>query len=82
MHEDALQLDATDLTIKVTNVSGEDITGDIYVYYKTVANDMYMGGITYRAKIEGGLAAGASAECYAGHYTQKYSEILFVTYVK
>ena len=82
MHENALKIETGDFSINVTNVSGEDITGDIYVYYKTVAGDMYMGGITYRAKIEGGLAAGASGECYAGHFTEKYSEILFVTYVK
>lgn len=60
---------------------GSDITGQIYVYYKSSYGDLYIGGITYRTGVSG-LAAGASTTLYASHYSTAYSRIMFVTYVQ
>lgn len=81
MHSDIFALEAKDNSITVTNVSGKDIAGQIYVYYKIAYGDLYMGGITYRVGIEG-LQAGASMTCYAGHYQADYSRLMFVDYAK
>lgn len=79
--EDAISIDAQDTAITITNVSGSDITGQIYVYYKSAYGDLYIGGITYRTGVSG-LAAGESTTLYASHYSTAYSKIMFVTYVQ
>lgn len=79
--EDVISIDAQDTAITITNVSGSDITGQIYVYYKSAYGDLYIGGITYRTGVEG-LAAGESTTLYASHYSTAYSKIMFVSYVQ
>ena len=79
--EDVISIDAQDTAITITNVSGSDITGQIYVYYKSAYGDLYIGGITYRTGVSG-LAAGESTTLYASHYSTAYSRIMFVTYVQ
>lgn len=79
--EDAISIDAQDTAITITNVSGSDITGQIYVYYKSAYGDLYIGGITYRTGVSG-LTAGESTTLYASHYSTAYSKIMFVTYVQ
>ena len=76
---DMFEISASDYSITVKNISGSDVPGDVYVYYKTVSDGVYMGGITYRANA-GSLAAGQEVSAYAGHYLDDSSEILFVTY--
>ncbi len=78
--EDVLAIETQDAGITLTNISGEDITGQIYVYYKVAYGDLYLGGITYRAGLSG-LAAGQSATGYAGHFSQDQCRVMFVTYV-
>lgn len=77
---DALSIETQDTAITVTNVSGSDITGQIYVYYKIAYGDLYLGGITYRVGLSG-LKAGESSTCYAGHFSTDYSKLMFATYV-
>ena len=79
--EDVISIDTQDTAITITNVSGSDITGQIYVYYKSAYGDLYIGGITYRTGVSG-LAAGESTTLYASHYSTAYSKIMFVTYVQ
>lgn len=79
--EDVISIDAQDTAITITNVSGSDITGQIYVYYKSAYGDLYIGGITYRTGVSG-LTAGESTTLYASHYSTAYSKIMFVTYVQ
>lgn len=79
--EDVFSIDTQDTAITITNISGSDITGQIYVYYKSAYGDLYIGGITYRTGVEG-LAAGQSTTLYANHYSTDYSEIVFVSYVQ
>lgn len=80
LHADVFEITTADGVINVRNISDEDITGDIFVYYKNVGGDLYYGGITYRAKIAGGLAAGEIGQVMTGHYYENASEILMVTY--
>ena len=81
MCEDVFQIEMQDTAITITNNSGSDITGQIYVYYKIAYGDLYMGGITYRVGAAG-LKAGESTTCYAGHFSTDYSKLMFVTYVQ
>ena len=81
MCEDVFQIETQDTAITITNNSGGDITGQIYVYYKIAYGDLYMGGITYRVGTAG-LKAGESTTCYAGHFSTDYSKLMFVTYVQ
>ena len=81
MCEDVFQIETQDTAITITNNSGSDIAGQIYVYYKIAYGDLYMGGITYRVGAAG-LKAGESTTCYAGHFSTDYSKLMFVTYVQ
>lgn len=79
LREDILALSGSDGSITVKNISDADISGDIYVYYKNSAADLLYGGITYRAKVEGGLAAGEERSIVAGHYDPDNSLLTLVT---
>ena len=78
LQEDRIQIEGTNGALTVKNVSGADIPGDIYVYYKNSASDLLYGGITYRVAVKGGLAAGESSQVIAGHYASGGSRIVSV----
>lgn len=78
---DMFRIETQDTAITVTNISGSDIAGPIYVYYKIAYDTLYMGGITYRVTVNG-LKADESATCYAGHFAQAYSKLMFVNYAQ
>lgn len=80
MCEDVFKITTLDGIINVSNISDEDIVGDIYIYYKNFSGGIYYGGITYRVKIEGGLKAGEIRQLISTHYYEDASEILMVTY--
>ncbi|MBR4961094.1 MAG: hypothetical protein IKY52_09375, partial [Clostridia bacterium] len=77
---DTLSYEVQNGTIVVTNISDRDIPSDIVVYYKSTAEDGYLGGITYRLRISGGLAAGESFNGYAPHAYAHMTEIMFAQY--
>lgn len=79
LQEDRIRIKGHNGTLEVTNLSGEDISGDIYIYYKHSASDLLYGGITYRVAIRGGLKAGQSNMVIAGHYTPETCRILQVS---
>lgn len=79
LHEDELDIQILDGAINVTNISGDDITEDIYIYYKNSVADAFYGGITYRARIENGLAAGEIRQIVAEHFSESGSTVLFAT---
>ena len=61
--------------LRVTNRS-EAPMKNVYIYYKNLYPDgNYLGGITYRVET-GELEPGASAEVFAGHYSEENSEIV------
>lgn len=80
MHGELFEIGTADTAITVTNVSDSDLSG-IYVYYKISYGELYMGGITYRVGVES-LKAGESYTCYAGHFSEKYSSLMFVSYAE
>lgn len=79
--EDVFSIETQDTAITITNISGSDITGQIYVYYKIAYDQLYLGGITYRVGVSG-LKAGESTTCYAAHFSTDYSRLMFVNYAQ
>ena len=75
-----LTLYGQDNWIKAENISGDDIAGDICVYYKNLEDGIFQGGITYRAVFPGGMAAGEAEEQEVLHYMKDTSQIMYVTY--
>lgn len=82
LQEDQFQITGSNGSLKVTNISGADITGDIYIYYKNSASDLLYGGITYRSSVKGGLAAGMSVSIVAGHYSPDMCRIVQVDVIQ
>lgn len=78
LKKDKLSFEIQNGTIVVTNISDKDITSDIHVYYKSTADSGYLGGITYRFTVSGGLRAGQSYNAYAPHAYAHMTEIMFV----
>lgn len=79
LKEDQVKLQILDGAINVTNVANKDIAGDIVIYYKNSASDLYYGGITYRTRIEGGLSQGEIRQVMGNHLSKTGTEIMFVT---
>ena len=52
-YEDKFAVFLSDGTLNIKNVSGKDLPGKITVYYKNADESGYLGGITYRATING-----------------------------
>ena len=77
--EDQILVSGMDGMVNVQNISDEDITGEIYVYYKYAAEDIYYGGITFRIRVEGGLKAGEIRQIPAGHYNAGGCAVVQVT---
>lgn len=77
--DDRLKIQCMDGVINVSNISGEDITDDIFVYYKNYVDGIYYGGITYRIRIQGGLKAGEIRQGSAAHFNPDNSTVVFVT---
>lgn len=79
LQEDLLQLQILDGAINITNISGQDIAGDVVIYYKNSQQDVYYGGITYRVRIQGGMKAGEIQQIMADHFSATGSEVVFIT---
>ena len=77
--EDTFRLQVLDGVMNVTNISDADIEGEIVIYYKNKSAGIYYGGITYRSRIQGGLAAGEIRQMTGGHISQSGTEVMFVT---
>ncbi len=81
LKKDLFEYSLSNGSIQVTNKSDTDIAGDIYVAYKNYSEEMYRGGITYRAKLEGGLKAGESKQVSAAHFDTEFSKLLSIQYM-
>lgn len=77
--EEQIRIQCLDGILNITNISGQDITGDIKIYYKNYSSDMYHGGITYLASIKGGLEADEIRQIVCDHFTENGSKVVFVT---
>ncbi|MBO5648957.1 MAG: hypothetical protein J6S76_03485 [Clostridia bacterium] len=80
LYSDVFEISGVSGALNIRNLTDIAITGDIFVYYKNAATDLYYGGITYRARIEGGLAPGETKQIMTGHYSINGSEIVMVQY--
>ena len=78
--EDKIKLCGSKGFIEVENLTDEDM-GEIYIYYKNSAVDLLYGGITNRARVEGGLRAGKKTTVMTNHYSPTNSTILNVQIV-
>lgn len=67
-HKDVIEISGVSGIMNVKNVSDTDITGDIYVYYKYTAANLYYGGITFRVRVQGGLGAGQIHQGVTTHF--------------
>lgn len=76
---DTIEISGLEGMLNVKNISDADIDGDIFIYYKYAAQDIYYGGITFRVRIEGGLKAGELRQIPAGHYSPEGCTIVQVT---
>ena len=79
MCEDRVRVQCLSGVMNITNISGEEIPGDIFVYYKNYADGVYYGGITYRVRISGGMKAGEIRQGSAAHFDPDTSKVVFVT---
>ena len=68
--------------MNVKNISGADIEGDIYVYYKYKMQDVFYGGITFRVTISGGLKAGEIRQVMATHFNPDNCQVVLVEAVQ
>lgn len=79
--EDQLLIQPLEGGFNITNISGQDITGRISVYFKDVAGGMYYGGITYVCNIEGGMKADEVRQIMSSNFTESGSQVVFVRIV-
>ena len=78
LKEDIISIQVLDGIMNVTNISDSDIDGEIVVYYKNSAKDLYYGGITYRSRVTGGLKAGEVRQISGAHMSKSGTKVMFV----
>lgn len=81
LHEDVFSITGDEGCIELRNRTETDITGTIYVYYKTRTPDGYAGGITYRVSIPG-LKAGETYQAFTAHFWAGSSQVMFIEYAQ
>lgn len=79
LQEEKLEIQPLEGGFNITNISGQDISGKITVYFKDFADDMLYGGITYRGSIEGGMKAGEIRQIMTQNFSASGSKVVFVT---
>jgi hypothetical protein len=77
LQEDKVKITEVKGAIMVENLTDE-VLGEIYIYYKNSAVDLFYGGITYRAKVEAGLKPGRSYTVMTNHYNPTACTIIDV----
>ena len=76
---DKVQIQLLDGGLNIINVSGEDIDGEIVIYFKNYVDGAYLGGITYLGRIEGGLKTGEIRQVMSTNVTATETVVVFVT---
>ena len=79
MNEDKFDVSVANGSISVKNISGSDITSDIYIYYKEKINGLLNGNITHRICISG-LKADAKTFVKAEKLNENNCQIIFIQY--
>ena len=79
MNEDKFELSVVNGSISLKNISGTDITSDIYIYYKEKTDGMLNGNITRRICISG-LKADSKTFVKAEKLNENNCQIIFTQY--
>jgi hypothetical protein len=80
LNRDKFEITTLDSVLNIKNISQQDVTSNVYVYFKKKdADGNYFGGITFRSNA-GGLKAGEFKQIPAPHFSKADSEVLFVDY--
>ena len=79
--QDQLEITVENGYVSVKNVSSKNLVGEISIFFKNTFGASYMGGITYRVRIDS-LAAGETLSGYSSHAYKDCSEIMFVQFVE
>ena len=77
--QDKIQIQSLDGAMNIVNISGQDITGEVIVYYKNIADGMLQGGITYRVRFAEGMKKDEVRQIMTNHYSSSGSRVMFVT---
>lgn len=70
-----------DGVINIRNISGKDFSDEIFLYYKTWRNGVFLGGITYRARF-GGLKDQTIGQSIQSHATDDETVVVYMAYEK
>ncbi len=80
LDSERIQITQLDRVLNVKNISDEDFSSDVYVYFKKIDSDgNYFGGITFRSNA-GKLRKDEFRQIPASHFIKEDSEVLFVGY--
>lgn len=79
MHNDKIEVSVLDGSVSLKNISGEDISSDIYVYYKEKHEDLLNGSYTGRFKVYG-LKADSKTFVKAEKLNESNCQIIFIDY--
>ena len=79
LYSDKIKIQSLDGGFNITNISDMDITEEIVIYFKDCQEELLMGGITYRGRIEGGLKKGEIRQVMSSNFTENNTCIMFVT---
>lgn len=79
LEADRIELTGAEGTIRIRNLTAADIPGEVCIYYKNSAADLYYGGITYRVTVPEGIAAGETVTIPTGHYAPELCRFVQVT---
>ncbi len=79
MNNDKFDICVTDGSISVKNISGNDITSDILIYYKQKQDNLLNGSVTHRIRISG-LGTGAQTYVKADSLNENNCQIIFTEY--
>ena len=81
LHEDKLQIQPLDGGFNIRNVSDEDITGKIVIYFKSYSDGRYVGGITYSGTIQNGMKAGEIRQIMSENFTADGTRVVLINIV-
>ena len=79
MNNDKLEICVIDGSISIKNISGNDVTSDILIYYKQKQDNILNGNVTHRIRISG-LKAGAQTYVKANSLNENNCQIIFTEY--
>lgn len=79
MYEDIFSWEAGNNLIRLRNKTDNDFE-NVHVYYKNVENGIYVGGITYRIKLDN-VKAQETVQKLSKHFSGNQSHIMMIDYI-